>query len=93
MIHKKFGKPKPIYDAHRKVQKTIGKSQQLREAQKKSTTVKKKPKRSNEECRKLIQDYELGLQEMTAAEYKIKTGISKQKIQRMRAKINRMQQK
>ena len=39
---------------------------------------------------KIIREYELGLEQMTAKEYKVKTGISKQKIQRMQKKIKKI---
>ena len=49
--------------------------------------------RSIEECKVEIAKYEEALQEMTADEYKQKSGISKQQIERIRKKVKKLQQK
>ena len=91
--HKKHGKTKPTYKTDRNVKKKMSRKEQLKQAQKKSTTVKKRPHRDIDECKKMIVDYEKGLRMMTAAEYQEKMGISKQMIHRMRSKIKESERK
>ena len=91
--HKKHGKTKPTYETVRNVKKKMSRKHQLKQAQKKSTTVKKRPHRDIDECKKMIVDYEKSLRMMTAAEYQEKTGISKQMIHRMRSKIKESESK
>ena len=71
----------------------MSRKEQLKQAQKKSTTVKKRTHRDIDECKKMIVDYERGLRMITAAEYQEKTGISKQMIHRMRSKIKESERK
>ena len=85
--HKRYGKEKPVYESSKPVTKSISKKLQLKRAQQKATNVKARNHRSVEDCQKEIAAYESAPEEMTAEEYKVKSGISKQAIQRMRRKV------
>ena len=86
--HKRYGKSKPVYESSKPVTKSISKKLQLKRAQQKAAKdVKARNHRSVEDCQKEIAAYESALEEMTAEEYKVKSGISKQAIQRMRRKV------
>ena len=94
-IHKKHGKEKPTFgeSMQSKLKRSVGKDRrtdQLKKAREKAKLVSERKHRSKEECEELIKNYETGLLEMTAEEYKLKTGISKQKIHRIRMKLKKM---
>ena len=92
--HTHHGKRKPVYDIKKVVKRTVGKKVQLKNAQQKAAkNVKKRIHRSVEDCEKEIAAYEEALEEMTAEENKKKTGISKQRVHRMRMKVKEARDK
>ena len=50
--HKKHGKTKPTYKTVHNVKKKMSRKEQLKQAQKNSTTVKKRTHRDIDECKK-----------------------------------------
>ena len=96
VIHERFGYEKPEYDkvGIRNLQSVVGKKSkavQLAEARHKAKDVKHRHHRSIEDCKRTIEEYETALLTMTSSDYKLKTGISKQRINEIRKRLKKLE--